>query len=78
MFCLTDRGEVHLDHFSLHAVNDKRAKKKGPSLNMMSAITKFFFTVKAALNCLTYAFFIVMARVNGDPKYKSYSNCTGS
>ena len=34
-------------------------------------------TVKAVINCLAYALVIAMARVNGDPKYKSYRNGRG-
>ena len=34
-------------------------------------------TVKAAINCLAYALIIVMARVNGDPKYQSYRDRRG-
>jgi len=30
--------------------------------------------VKAAFMCLAYALIIATARVNGDPKYKSYRN----
>jgi hypothetical protein len=44
---------------------------KGRSLDVMSTIKKNIVTVKAAINCLAYG---IMAPVNGDPKYKSYSN----
>jgi len=43
----------------------------------MNAIKKSIVTVKAAPNCLAYALIIAMARVNGDPNYKSYSNGRG-
>jgi len=54
-----------------------RVRTRRRSLDMMSVIKKSIVTVKAALNCLAYALIIAMARVNIDPKYKSYSNGRG-
>jgi len=73
-----DRLEVHLDQVRMLAGNGKMAEKtKGRSLDVMSTIKKSILTVKTALNCLACAFIIAMARVNSDPKYKSYSNGRG-
>jgi hypothetical protein len=70
-FGLSDRLEVHLDHFMMPAGNGKRVENtRGRSLNVMSAIKMNIVTVKAAINCLAYA--LIMARVNGYPKYQSY------
>ena len=66
-FGLSDRLEVHLDHVRMPAGNG-RVKTKKRSLNVMSAITKGIFAVKAAINCLAYALIFAIARVNGDPK----------
>jgi hypothetical protein len=38
----------------------------------MSGITKRIVVVIAAFLCLSHALIIAMARVNGDPNYKSY------
>jgi hypothetical protein len=43
-------------------------------LNVLSAIKKSIVVVKAAFLCLAHALIIAMARVNNDPKYKSYRN----
>jgi len=43
----------------------------------MSSFKNSIVTVNAAFNCLAYALIIAMARVIGDPKYKSYSNGRG-
>ena len=51
-----------------------RVKTKGRSLDVMSGIKKCIVAVKAAINCLAYALIIDMARLNGDPKYPSYSD----
>jgi len=59
------------------AGNDAR-RTKGRPLDVMSKITKSIVTVKALLNCMGYAVIIAMPRVNGDTKYKSYSNGRGS
>ena len=72
-FGLTDRQEVHLDHVRMPAGNG-REKTKRRSLTVLSAIKKSIVVVKAAFLCLAHALIIVMARVNGDPKYKSYRN----
>ena len=74
-FGLSDRLEVHLDHARMPACNG-REKTKGRSLNVMSAIKKIIL-VKAKFLCLAHALIIAMARVNGDPKYKSYRNGYG-
>ena len=50
-------------------------KTKGRSLDVLSAIKRSI--VKAAFLCLAQALIIAMARVNGDPKYKSYRNGYG-
>jgi hypothetical protein len=72
-FGLTDRLEVHLDHVRMPAGNGKRAEKtKGRSLDVLSAIKRSIVAVKAAFLCLAHALVISMARVNGDPKSKSY------
>jgi len=58
------------------AGNGKKAEKtKGRSLDVLSAIKRSI--VKAAFLCLAHALIIAMARVNGDPKYKSYKNGYG-
>ena len=67
-FGLTD----HLGHVRIPAANG-REKKKGRTLDVMSAIKKNN-VVKAAFLSLTNALFIAMARVNGDAKYVSYRN----
>jgi hypothetical protein len=72
-FGLTDRLEVHLDHVQMPAGNG-REKTKGRSLDVLSAIKKSIVVVKAVFLCLAHALIIAMARVNGDPKYKSYRN----
>jgi hypothetical protein len=72
-FGLTDRLEVYLDHVRMPAGNG-REKTKGWSLDVLSAIRKSIVVVKAAFLCLTHALIIAMARVNDDPKYKSYRN----
>jgi len=75
-FPLTGRLEVHLDHVRMPAGNAKKAEKtKGRSLDVLSAI-KRSIVVKAAILCLAHAI-IAMARVNKDPKYKSYRNGYG-
>jgi hypothetical protein len=43
-------------------------------LNVLSVIKKGIVVVKAAFLCLAHALIIAMARVNGDPKYKSYTD----
>jgi len=60
------------------AGNGRRAEKtKVRSLDVLSAINSSIVVVKAALLCLAHALIIAMARVNGDPKYKSYTNGYG-
>jgi hypothetical protein len=72
-FGLTDRLEVRLDYVRIPAGNGQLAEKtKGRSLDVLSAIKKSIVVVKAAFLCLAHALIISMARVNGDPKYKSY------
>jgi hypothetical protein len=75
-FGLADRLEVHLDHARMPAGNG-RVKTKGRSLDVMNAIKKSIVTVTAVINCLAHALVIAIARVNGDPKYKSYRNGRG-
>ena len=70
LFGITDRLEVHLDHVRMPPGNG-REKIKERSLDTMSAIKKGFVVVKAKF-CLAHALIIAMARINGDPKYKSY------
>jgi len=72
-FALTDRLEVHLDHVRMPAGNG-REKRKGRSLDLLSAIKKSIVTVKAAFLCLAHALIIAMAKVNGDSNFKLYSN----
>jgi hypothetical protein len=56
--------------------NGKTAeKKKGRSLDILSTIKKSIVVIQAAFLCLAHALIIAMAKVNGDPKYKSYRNC---
>ena len=43
----------------------------------MSSIKRGIVVVKVAFLCLVRALAIAMARVNGDPKYKSYNNRYG-
>jgi len=52
-------------------------KTKGRAIDVMSVIKKSILVVKAAALCLAHAFIIAMARVNGDPKYKSYRDGYG-
>jgi hypothetical protein len=74
-FGLTDRLEVHVDHVRLPAVNGKRPEEtKGRSIDVTIAIKRSIVVVKAPFLCLAHALVIAMARVNGDPKYKSYRN----
>jgi hypothetical protein len=74
-FGLNDRFEVRPDHVRMPAGNGKRAEKtKGRSLDVLSAIKKSMVAVKAAFLCFVHALIITMARVNGIPKYKAYSN----
>ena len=68
---LTDRLEVHLDHVRMPADNGKE-KTKRRSLYVLSVIKKCIVLVKAAFLHVAHALIIVMARVNGDPKYQSY------
>ena len=66
-FGLSNRLEVHLDHARLPAGNVKGAEKtKGRSLNILRAIKRS--------SCLVHALIITMAKVNMDPKYKSYTD----
>jgi len=70
---LSDRLEVHLDHVSMPVGKGKTAAKtKGRSLDVLSAIKKSIVKAKVLFLCLVHALIIAMARVNGDPKYKSY------
>ena len=68
--------DVHLDHVRMRAGNG-REKTKSRSLNILSAIKKSIVVVKAALFCLTHALIVAKARVNCDPKYKSYRDGYG-
>jgi hypothetical protein len=68
-FGLIDRLEVRLDHVRMAAGDGKHAeKRKGRSLDVLSAVKKSIVVVKAAFLCLAHALVIAMARVNGDPK----------
>jgi len=75
-FAVTDRLEVHLDHVRM-PVGYGQEKTKGRSLEVWSAIKGRIVVVKADFLCLAHALIIAMARVNGDPKYKSYRNGFG-
>jgi len=71
---LSDRLEVHLDRVRMPAGTDKSAKNsKGRSIDVLSVIKKSIVTVKTAFLCLAHTLIIVLSRVNGDPKYTSYS-----
>ena len=60
------------------AGNGRTAEKtKGRSIDVMSAIKKNIVVVKAGYLCLAHSLIIAIARVNGDPKYKSYRNGYG-
>ena len=72
-FGLSDRLEVHFGHIRM-PVGNGFEKTKGRFLDVLSAIKKSIVTVKAGFLCLAHALIIVMARVNGDPKYKSYKD----
>jgi len=70
---VSDRLEVHVDHVRMAVGNAKLDEKtKGRSLDVMSAIKKSIFVVKAAFLCLAHALIIAMALVNGYPKYALY------
>jgi len=72
-FGLCDRLEVHLDHVRM-PVGNGLEKTKGKFLYVLSATKKSIVKVKAEFLCLAHALIIAMARVNADPKYKSYKN----
>ena len=77
-FWLADRLEVQFNHVRMSAGNGRMAEKtKVWSLDVISAIKKGIVTVKEAFYCLAHALIIAMARVNGDPKYKSYRKGRG-
>jgi hypothetical protein len=77
-FALTDRLEVHLDHVRMPAGNVRRAEKtKGRTIDVLSAVKRSIVVVKAAILCLAHALVIAIARVDNDPKYKSYRNGYG-
>jgi len=66
---------MHLDHVRMPAVNDRTAEKTNSrSLDVLSAIKMSIVKVKAGSLCLAHALIIAMARVNGDPKYKSHTS----
>ena len=71
-----DRLAVHLDHVRMSA-GKGREKMKRRSLDLLSATKRSIVVVKAALLCLAHVLIIAMARVNDDPKYKSYKNGSG-
>jgi hypothetical protein len=74
-FGLTDPLDLHLDHLRMPFGNVTGAEKgKGRPLTVLSAIKMSTVIVKAALLCLAHALVMALARVNGDPMYKSYSN----
>jgi len=74
-FGLSDRLEVHLDYVRVPVGKGKTTEKtKGRSLDFLSAIKKSIVKVKARYLCLAHALIISMARVKGDPKYKSYGD----
>ena len=72
-FALADRLEVHFDHVTMPAGNGG-VKTKGRSLDAISAIKKSIVRFKAVMNCLAYALFIAMVRLNEDPKYRLYKD----
>jgi hypothetical protein len=55
-------------------VGNCREKTKGRSLDVLSGIKSIIVKVKAEFLCLAHALIIAMAKVNGDPKYKSFRN----
>ena len=60
------------------AGNGKRAEKmKWKYLDVLSVIKKSIVFMKRAFLCLAEALIIAMAKVNGDPTYKSYRNGRG-
>ena len=74
-FGLSDRLEVHLVHVMMPAGNESD-KTKGRSLYVLCAI-KSIVVFKTAFLCLAHALITAMAKVNGDPKFKSYRDCKG-
>jgi len=72
-FGLWDRLDVHLDHVRM-PVGSGREKTKGKYLDVLNAIKNCIVIVQARFLCLAHALIIAMARVNGDPKYKSYKD----
>jgi hypothetical protein len=70
-FAECDSLEVHLDQIRIPNGNGG-VKTKGMSLCVLSAIKKCIVVVKAAFLCTAHSLIIAMARVNGDPKYKSH------
>ena len=70
-FGLTDRLEIYLDHVRMLSGNGKMAeKKKGRSIDVLSATKTSVVVVKTAFLSLAHAIIIFTAQVNGDQKYK--------
>ena len=58
-FQLADRLELHLDQIRMPAGKRKTDEKtKGRSVDVMSAIKNSIVTVKAAMYCLCYAYYL--------------------
>ena len=68
---LTNRLEVHSDHARMSAGNGG-VKKKGLSIDVLSAVKKNIVAVKASFLFLAHELIIDMARVSVDPKYETY------
>ena len=73
---ITGRLEENLHHARMPAGNGHE-KTKWRSVDVMSAVKKSIVVVKTAFYCLALAIIIAIARVNGDPMYKSYRNGRG-
>jgi hypothetical protein len=70
-FGLTDRLEIYLDHVRMLSGNGKMAeKKKGRSIDVLSATKTSVVVVKTAFLSLAHAIIIFTAQVNGDQNYK--------
>jgi len=72
---MTGRLEIRLSNVRMSAGNGNRATKtKGSSLTALSVIKYNIVVVKTDFLFLDHAVIIGMAWVNGNPKYKTYSN----
>ena len=55
-------------------VTETELRQRWRLISVLSAIKTSIVTVKAAFLCLAHALIIAMTKVNGDSKFKSYSN----